>query len=536
MKSGKELEDAELVAACLEGDREAFARIVERYQRLLCSLAYASCGNLSESEDLAQEALVTAWKQLASLREPEKLKSWLCGIMRHAISRSYRSAGRNPVHRAYELSGKELAEDASGCVASETMQREEEQLLWQAVGRIPHEYREPLVLFYREERSVRAVAAALDLSEAAVKQRLTRGRRMLRERMLGLIEDGLRKSAPGPVFTAGVIAAIATLGAPSKAAAAGTAGTAATKAGMGMKSISLAAFLASVSGVISTLFAVRANLDQSRTQKERRHVILTAVSLLGGFAGIVGLIFGLRMWGLSGESRQVPAMLLAQAATLVFAIGWTCLLRALLRKTRALRRSERLLRPEAFADASSRAESKAGEFRTSRTLLGIPLVHFRFGVAEYGSPPVVGWIAGGDRAVGILFAWGAFSFGTISIGAFSVGVFSLGAISLGMFTIGSIGFGAYVLGAMAYGYVALGSLLAMGWQSAQGGGFVIARWFAEGPIAFAAHANDPIARQALDHPHADSFLVLLLALATVCTIVPTMVYARVVRRRFGKCP
>jgi DNA-directed RNA polymerase specialized sigma24 family protein len=63
--------DAELVAACLGGDRGAFERIVERYQRLLCSLAYSATGSLSESEDLAQDAFVDAWRQLGTLREPE---------------------------------------------------------------------------------------------------------------------------------------------------------------------------------------------------------------------------------------------------------------------------------------------------------------------------------------------------------------------------------------------------------------------------------------------------------------------------------
>ena len=56
----KVLDDAALVAASIQGDRQAFGKIVTRYQRLLCSLAYSSVGNLSESEDVAQEAFVVA--------------------------------------------------------------------------------------------------------------------------------------------------------------------------------------------------------------------------------------------------------------------------------------------------------------------------------------------------------------------------------------------------------------------------------------------------------------------------------------------
>jgi RNA polymerase sigma factor (sigma-70 family) len=534
MEQSRDLTDAELVAACLEGDREAFARIVERYQRLLCSLAYAASGSLSDSEDLAQEAFVTAWQQLGKLREPDKLRSWLCGIMRNTMHRSHRKSLRNPVHQANELTDEALSARDDACVAGDTMKREEERLLWRAIEEIPPDYREPLVLFYREERSVRAVATALELTESAVKQRLTRGRRLLRQRMLSFVEEGLRKSAPGPVFTAGVIAAIATLGTPAKAAAAGTAGATATKAGMSVKTISLAAFMASISGLVSTVFAVRANLDQSGTAKERRNAILTAVALLGSFGLIVLLVLGMKGWALGSAGRQHFILLLAQAAILVFTVGWSFLLWSLLRRTRELRRSERMLRPDAFRGEAHQVGSKASEFRTKRTFLGIPLIHFRLCTAEYGSPPIVAWIAGGDRAIGILFAWGAFSIGIFSIGAFSIGVFSLGAVSFGLFSIGSIGFGAFVLGAMAYGYVALGSLSAVGWQSAQGGGFVAARWFAEGPVAWAAHANDSVAREFFSNQHADATLVVLLLVATILTIVPAALYARAVRKRFGK--
>ena len=57
-------------------------------------------------------------------------------------------------------------------------------MLWRALERIPETYRESLILFYREHQSVAAVAAALELSEDAVKQRLSRGRKSLHEAVL----------------------------------------------------------------------------------------------------------------------------------------------------------------------------------------------------------------------------------------------------------------------------------------------------------------------------------------------------------------
>ena len=62
-------DDANLVIASLSGDRDAFGQIVARYQSLICSLAYSATGSLGESEDLAQETFITAWKHLRHLRE-----------------------------------------------------------------------------------------------------------------------------------------------------------------------------------------------------------------------------------------------------------------------------------------------------------------------------------------------------------------------------------------------------------------------------------------------------------------------------------
>ncbi len=96
-------DDTDLVASSLAGNQEAFGRIVARYQSLICSLAYSATGSLSASEDLAQTIFVTAWKQLSSLREPAKLRSWLCRIARNLICDALRDGRREPSHAAEPL-------------------------------------------------------------------------------------------------------------------------------------------------------------------------------------------------------------------------------------------------------------------------------------------------------------------------------------------------------------------------------------------------------------------------------------------------
>ncbi|HZL79349.1 MAG TPA: RNA polymerase sigma factor [Candidatus Limnocylindrales bacterium] len=213
--------DADLVAQSLAGDRDAFGQIVARHQSLLCSLAYSATGSLSHSEDLAQETFVTAWKQLANLREPEKLRSWLCRISRNLTYDALRKHEREPSHRAESLEEIPESRSPEPLPGEQTISNEEQAILWRSLARIPEIYREPLVLFYREHQSIEIVAQNLELTEDAVKQRLSRGRKMLHEEVLAFVEGALEKTSPGKKFTFGVVAALPLLATTAKSATAG---------------------------------------------------------------------------------------------------------------------------------------------------------------------------------------------------------------------------------------------------------------------------------------------------------------------------
>src|ERR1019366_6902863 len=218
-----ELNDADLVAESLSGDRDAFGRIVERYQTLISSLAYCATGNVSQSEDLAQETFVTAWKQLAELREPAKLRPWLCSIARSLISKEFRRQGREPDHAAESLEAVDEWVSPEPLPPDQAISDEEKAILWRSLERIPEIYREPLVLFYREQQSIEAVAQDLGLSEDAVKQRLSRGRKLLQEQFLAFVAGALQQTSLGKAFTLGVITALPLLATTAKAATVGTA-------------------------------------------------------------------------------------------------------------------------------------------------------------------------------------------------------------------------------------------------------------------------------------------------------------------------
>ncbi len=521
--------DAALVAASLAGDREAFGRIVARYQALLCSVAYASLGNLAQSEDLAQEAFVEGWNKLASLQEPAKLKSWLCGILRFKLSHHRRRESRQPVAGAHDLEQAGQLASESPDAEDYSMKAEEQALLWQSLEKVPENYREVLILFYREQRSVAHVADELDLTEATVKQRLSRGRKMLKAHMMAFVEDALSRSTPGHVFTAGVIAALpAALATPAKAAGAGAV---AAKAGSALKWTGLATFMASASGLISSAFALRATLDRARTGRERRRIVRTVIAFVGIALLFAAGLFGLRQWALAIPAQATALAWSSQALVVGFITGYAILTARLLSGMRALRSAERLRRPERFTGEADQPGAKQKEYRSRLGLLGIPLVHIKFAQAEDGEPPAIGWIAAGERAIGVLFAWGGFTVGLVSVGIVSVGVVSLGAVGIGVVGVGTVGVGLLAIGAAAIGVTAFGSLSALGWTGALGNGFALARGGAIAPIAIAPETNNAAAADILNLAQVNQSHVLVMVAITVLVVVPVTLYAQAVRRR-----
>jgi len=123
------------------------------------------------AEDIAQDAFVTAWTKLAGLRDVERLPAWLCGIARN-VARARRRTLRREEPGEVEIAGDVTPYDALDG-------RQTETALAAALARVPETYREPLVLFYCEQQSAGEVARALGVSDAAVHQRLSRGRALL---------------------------------------------------------------------------------------------------------------------------------------------------------------------------------------------------------------------------------------------------------------------------------------------------------------------------------------------------------------------
>ncbi len=494
--------DAELVNASLGGNRDAFGQIVTRYQSLICSLAYSATGSLSQSEDLAQEIFVTAWKQLDGLREPEKLRSWLCGIARNLINNFLRRQGREPSHQAETLEEISESHSPEPLPHDHTISNEEQAILWRSLEHIPEIYREPLVLFYREHQSVEAVAEKLELTEDNVKQRLSRGRKLLHEQVLAFVEGALAKTNPGKAFTLGVLAALPFSAAASAKAA--TAAVVAAKTGATATGVTFASVLGMLAGpvigLIGGYIGMRSSLKAARTPRERaslvRYNIIIAAAVVVFTTTLLLFIFSVgRFW----KQHPILIITLGFGITLAYAVFIFISSWQFSRRFSKMRVEEQRLHPEAFAPAGNGylfCEPK--EYRSRAMLFGLPLVHIRMGKLQGQKlQPAIGWIACGEVAYGILFASGAVAVGGISVGGAGIGILSFGGFSLGLLAFGGFAIGGMALGGAAIGWIASGGL-AVAWHAALGG-MAVAHEIALGGGALANHANDAVARNFFLH-------------------------------------
>lgn len=494
--SAAEQNDARLVASTLSGDREAFGCIVGRYQSLVCSLAYSATGSLGTSEDLAQETFITAWNHLRLLREPDKLRSWLCGIARNRINNFLRRQRREPVSSAESLDRVAESPAPEPLPPERIIGQEQSALVWGALERIPDLYREPLVLFYREGRSVQQTAALLDLTEENVKQRLSRGRKLLSAEMTGCVEEVLQQSAPGRAFTLGVLAALPVFATSASAATVGAAAAKGSAAANSAWFVSVFnALLGPLIGLFGAYVGVRASLNATRTPRERRYVIrqvkiiiIATLALNVVMAAYIFLV--VKYWA------KLPGFfaVLGVAMTACWALFIVVYATRFNRELRRLREQEKQLHPECFAAAELKPTSGFREYRSRYSFLGLPLVHVRHGAPDGERVrPAIGWIAIGDRACGILFGAGGIACGCVSMGGVAIGGIALGGVTLGVLSLGGLALGALAIGGAAIGIIALGGF-ATAWWAAEGG-MAVAREMAVGGVALAAHANDAVARE-----------------------------------------
>lgn len=168
-----------------QGDQEAFAALVKRYEKQVFALTSRMCRNPSDAEEAAQEAFLAAWQGIAFFRGEASFSTWLYRLTSNACVDLLRREGRR--QSSVSLDDEDAAIDLPDGALSPHDEAERGELRRQiesGFAALPPDYRQVLILREIHQQSYDEIASILSLDLGTVKSRISRGRKRLRKILL----------------------------------------------------------------------------------------------------------------------------------------------------------------------------------------------------------------------------------------------------------------------------------------------------------------------------------------------------------------
>ncbi|MGC2128599.1 MAG: sigma-70 family RNA polymerase sigma factor [Candidatus Aquilonibacter sp.] len=168
-------EDGELVAMTLGGRSEAFATLVERYDRAVYHLAYRTLHDVEEARDASQEAFFKAYRSLRTFKQGAKFSTWIFAITYHACC--------DRLNRRKRYSNEEMPEraDPGPGPESQAIALDQARRLHDAIDALPEKYRTVITLYHLQGKQYEEIAQVLGLPMGTVKTHLFRAKEHLRK-------------------------------------------------------------------------------------------------------------------------------------------------------------------------------------------------------------------------------------------------------------------------------------------------------------------------------------------------------------------
>ena len=180
------LTDEELVNLAVSDDREAFGEVVRRWERKIFALCFGMLGREDDARDAAQEAFIAAYRNLANFRGEAKVSSWLHRI---AVNQCLTTKRRQKTRSEDFIDDEDGSEErtfvaaARYSPANEAEQGERLKIIRQAVGALPTDLRQVIVMKEFEEMTFQEISETLEVPLSTVKSRLYTALKQLRMRL-----------------------------------------------------------------------------------------------------------------------------------------------------------------------------------------------------------------------------------------------------------------------------------------------------------------------------------------------------------------
>jgi len=180
----KTMTDVELIEACLSGDQFSFAELVHRYKNLVYSMINRMTKDTEEANDLAQDVFIKIYRNLHTYTSAFKFSTWVMRITTNHVIDQHRK-------KKLETVSLEAVGDTSGATdaISQTpetiyLQKEQTERINKLLADLPEMYRIPVVLYHQEGLSYQEIAERIGEPLSKVKNRIFRGRKMLKATLL----------------------------------------------------------------------------------------------------------------------------------------------------------------------------------------------------------------------------------------------------------------------------------------------------------------------------------------------------------------
>ena len=173
-------EDRADIRRVLAGDARAFEGLVRRWQRPLLNLAYRYCRDRGQAEELVQEIFLRVYRKLDLYREDAQFSTWMFSVAMRLCSSQLR-------RYTPQFSGEKDLDKRPhrGNLSRMVETRDTEQVVREAVTRLPAKYRDAMIVYYFREKDVNEAAKILGVAAGTLKARLHRGRELLKRRVAG---------------------------------------------------------------------------------------------------------------------------------------------------------------------------------------------------------------------------------------------------------------------------------------------------------------------------------------------------------------
>jgi len=182
----RDLSDEKLLALAVESEPDAFGEVVRRWERKIFALCFGMLGREDDARDAAQETFVAAYRNISNFRGEAKVSSWLHRI---AVNQCL-TTKRRAKTRSEEFLDEENHEEERVFVAAaayspsnQTEQAERNVLVRQAVGSLPIELRQVVVMKEFEEMTFQEISDTLEIPLSTVKSRLYTALKQLRSKL-----------------------------------------------------------------------------------------------------------------------------------------------------------------------------------------------------------------------------------------------------------------------------------------------------------------------------------------------------------------